>query len=348
VTLVAKTVSAALVGAVLAAGAASPTASTKRAAACSGASDPAVAVTVGLRRKPGAMLLAGSTLWVGVHGARPARPGRLLQMDARTGRIRRSWPLPVDPLRLAAGFGSIWLTGQGGERRYAGVLRINPRTGRVTAVVRRRLGLGTALATSAHAVWVGGPDRYPPHQPERAGVYFVYKIDPRTDTIVERFRLHSTVIDLAGAGRALWITGWYAVAKLSESGRVLLRQPVRGSAWSITRAGDGVWAAHTFYGTRRTPGTPPPARELFRIRDASNPRLTVVDLDESPWLVTAAGDVVWVALGGFSHEVARFRDGRPPTTLARIPVHGVVHGLEAARDGVWVAQFTPNALSRIC
>jgi hypothetical protein len=179
-------------------------------------------------------------------------------------------------------------------------------------------------------------------------VYFVYKIDPRTNTVVRRFRLSSTVIDLAGAGRSLWITGWYAVVKLSESGQVLLRQPLRGSAWSITRAGDGVWAAHTFYGTRRTPGVPPPARELFRIREASKPRLTVLALDESPWEVSAKRGVVWVALGEFSREVERFRDGRPPTALGGIPIRGVVIGLQATRDGAWVAQLKPNGLSRVC
>jgi hypothetical protein len=305
-------------------------------------------LTVPLDQKPRAMLLAGRTLWVGVRGARPSRPGRLIRIDARTGRLLGTFRVPFDPLRLAAGFGSVWLTGQSRDRRYAGVLRLDPQTGRVKAVVRWRDGLGTALATTAHAVWVGGPDRYPPRQPERSGVYFVYKIDPATNTVARRFRLRSTVIDLAGAGRSLWITGWYAVVKLSESGRVLLRQPVKGSAWSIARAGDGVWAAHTFYGTRRTRGTLPAARELFRIRAASAPRLTVIDLDESPWQVSAAGDVVWIALGEYSHEVAPFRDGRPPTALARVSIPGIVHGLQAMRDGAWVAQLRPNGLIRVC
>jgi hypothetical protein len=354
VTLGAKNVSVALVAAVVTAGAAVSTSpaghpeSTGRGGTYSDRGDPAVALTVRLRRRPGPMLLAGRTLWVGLQGVRPGRPGRLLQVEARTGRIRRSFSLPVDPLRLASGFGSLWLTGQGGDRRYAGVLRLDPRSGRVTAIVRRREGLGTALTTTAHAVWVGGPDRYPRNHPERSGVYFVYKIDPQTNAVVRRFRLRSTVIDLAGAGRSLWITGWYAVAKLRESGRVLLRQPIRGSAWSIARAGDGVWAAHTFYGTRRTPGVPPPARELFRIREASKPRLTVVALDESPWEVSAAGGVVWVALGEYSHDVERFGDSQPPMSLARVPIPGIVHGLQATRDGAWVSQLAPNGLSRIC
>ena len=334
VSLAAKTASIALVVAALTAGTAAPRGTS-------------ICATIPLRAKPRTMLLSGHTLWVALRGAHAAKPGRLLRLDARSGRVLASFPLPFDPLRIAAGFGSLWLTGQGGERRYGGVLRLDPRSGHVLAVIRRRTGLGTALATTAHAVWVGGPDRYPPHHPERAGVYFVYKLDPRTNSVVRRFRLRSTVIDLAGAGSSLWITGWYAVARLSESGRLLLRQPIKGSAWSIARAADGVWAAHTFYGTRRIRGTPPPARELFRIRE-TQPRLTVVDLDESPWEVSSAGGVVWVALGEYSHQVERFRDGRPPTALAPVAIPGVVHGLQAGRQDVWVAQLMPNALIRVC
>jgi hypothetical protein len=216
------------------------------------------------------------------------------------------------------------------------------------SVVRWKKTLGTALATTANAVWVGGADVYPKGHEERAGVYFVYKIDPRRDAVVRRFRLRSTVIDLVGDGRSLWVAGWYAVARLSESGRLLLRQPIVGSAWSIARAGDGVWAAHTFYGTRKTRGVPPAARELLRIRDTSKPRFTAVELDESPWEVTAAAGVVWVALGEYSHEVQRVRDTRPPTNLAKVEIRGVVLGLQAAADGAWVAQVTPNQLSKVC
>jgi hypothetical protein len=316
--------------------------------ACGGSAAPTLALTVRLRSRPGPMLLAGRTLWVGINGVRPGRPGRLLRLDAQTGRVLRSFRLPVDPLRLAAGFGSLWLTGQGGDRRFAGVLRLDPRTGRVTAVVRRRLGLGTALATTAHAVWVGGPDRFPPGHPERSGVYFVYKIDPRSNTVARRFRLRSTVIDLVGERRSLWVAGWYAIVRLSESGRVLLRQPVTGSAWSIALAGDGVWAAHTFYGTRRSPGVPPAARELFRIRDRSSPRLTVVDLEASPWQVSSAKGVVWVARGEFSRAVERLRDARPPAPLGTVAIPGIVIGLQATADGAWVAQLRPNQLDKIC
>jgi hypothetical protein len=87
VSLGAKTASAALLTAALTAGTAvavSP--------AGSGSTCPP---TVPLNGKPGPLLVAGRTLWVGVHGTQAGRPGRLLKLDARTGRLRGSFPLPT-------------------------------------------------------------------------------------------------------------------------------------------------------------------------------------------------------------------------------------------------------------
>ena len=178
-------------------------------------------------------------------------------------------------------------------------------------------------------------------------MYFVYKIDPRRNAVVGRFRLRSTVIDLVGDGASLWITGWYAVAKLSEAGRPLFRLPITGSGWSITPVRDGVWVAHTFYGTRRD-RPPPPAQRLLRVRESAKPRLMVLELDASPWEVSAAAGAVWVALGEYSHEVQRVRDARTLSSPTKVRIPGVVHGLAATGDGAWVSQVTPNQLSRIC
>ena len=314
---------------------------------CAGAAQPGVAFTIRLPGKPGPMLLSKQTLWVGIHGPRAWAPGRLVAFDTRSGRVRRTFRLPVDPDRVVAGFGSLWITGEGIDRRYRGVIRLDPRSGRVLSVIRGAKQLGTALATTKSAVWVGGPDIYPKGHPEKAGVYFVYKLDPGRNAVARRFRLRSTVIDLAGRGASLWITGWYAVAKLSESGRVLFRQPIAGSGWSIAPTRDGVWVAHTFHGTRRD-RPPPPARRLLRIRPGATPRVAVLELDESPWEVSAAGDVAWVALGEYSHEIVRVRDARAPASPTAVRIPGVVHGIQAAPDGVWVAQVTPNQLSRVC
>lgn len=305
-----------------------------------------MAFSVPLPSKPGKMLLSKGTLWVGIQGARPGRPGRLLALDPSSGRLRRTIRLPVSPLRFVTGFGSLWLTGGGGPR-YSGVLRLDPRSGRVLRVIRGAHSLGSALAATRHGIWVGGADTFPKGHPEKSGVYFVYKIDPRENAVVKRVRLRSTVIDLVGDGPALWVTGWVAVPKLSDAGRVLFRQPIVGLGSSIGRAGEGVWVAHTFNGSR-TDRQPPPARELYRIREHSKPHMTRIPLaEEAPWQVSAAAGVAWVAAGWSSHQVLWLDDTRTPSPTA-VPVAGIVKGVQATGRGAWVAQSKPNRLSRIC
>ena len=314
---------------------------------CSGHAAPTVATSVPLPGKPGQLLLAKGTLWVAIQPARWGRPGSLLALDPRSGRIRRRIRLPVSPMRFVAGFGSLWLTGAGGGRRYSGVLQLDPRSGRVLRVIRGAHPLGSALAATTRGIWVGGADTFPKGHEERSGVYFVYRIDPRRGAVLGRVRLRSTVIDLVGDGPALWVAGWLAVPKLSETGRVLFRQPIVGSGWSIARAGEGVWVAHTFNGSRRD-RQPPPARELYRIREFSKPHLTRIQLEDSPWQVSAAVGVAWVAAGESSHQVLRLTDMHTATPTA-VPVPGgIVRGIQATRSGAWVSQWKPNRLSRIC
>jgi hypothetical protein len=288
---------------------------------------------VGLPGPPAPLALAGNTLWVGIHGK---KRGRLLALDARDGRTLRSFPLPFDPLRILPAFGSLWLTG-GGDRRYTGVMQMNPRTGAIVRVIRGERSLGAAIAATTSAIWVGGADVYPPGQPEKAGVYFVHKIDPRRGVVVTGYRLPSTVIDLLGDGDRLWVGGWYAILQLSERGRVLLRHPIVGSVWSLTHAPGGIWAAHTFVGRRGT-GVPPPAFELFRVRGS---QLDTIPLDESPWLVSSAGGVLWIAAGEYSHEVLRL-SGAP------VSIGGTLRNLQAVPGAVWIAQREPNRLIKAC
>jgi len=305
-----------------------------------------VAFSVPLPGQPGQMLLSKGTLWVAIQPAHWGRPGRLLALDPSSGRVRRTIRLPVSPMRFVAGFGSLWLTGAGGGGRYSGVLRLDPRSGRVLRIIRGTHPLGSALAATTGGIWIAGADTFPAGHPEKSGVYFVYKIDPGRAAVVQRIRLRSTVIDLVGDGPALWVTGWLAVPKLSADGLILFRQPIVGAGWSIARAGEGVWVTHTFYGSRRD-RQPPPARELYRIREFSKPHLTRIPLEDSPWDVSAAAGVAWVAAGRSSHQVLWLDDTRTPSPTA-VPVSGIVRGIQATAGGAWVAQSKPNRLSRIC
>ena len=101
---------------------------------------------------------------------------------------------------------------------------------------------------------------------------------------------------------------------------VLLRAPIVGSGWSVTRVKGGAWVAHTFNGTRRY-RVPPPARELFRMCAPAQPHLTRIPLGQSPWQVSATARGTWVALGDYSHEVEWVPD-EPAPQARTVPVGG--------------------------
>jgi streptogramin lyase len=91
---------------------------------------------------------------------------------------------------LAAGFGSLWVSG------FGSVTRVDPVTGRVIARIRTPgTGDHTQLATGVGSLWVTA-----------AGNGVVYRIDPRRDRINATVRLGEPVLGIAyGAGR-VWVT----------------------------------------------------------------------------------------------------------------------------------------------
>jgi hypothetical protein len=76
--------------------------------------------------------------------------------------------------------------------------------------------------------------------------------------------------------------------------------------------------------------------------------LTVLELDESPWAVSAAAEVTWVALGDSSHEVLRVDESQSPLTTARAEVPGIVTDVEAGPGGAWVAHTHRNGVTKVC
>ena len=296
---------------------------------------------------PGFLLLKGHDLWAAVAARRPAGRGAVARVDARSGRVERVLRLPVDPYQLAYGFGSLWVTGATNDQRYRGVLRVDPRSGRVVRVVRGPRALGSKLATTSHGVWVGGADIYPKGHPEKAGVRFVYEIDPRRNAVVRRVRLpgQATVISLVGAGSSVWSVGWWGVVKLSASGRVLFRHPIDGSGWSLALTPGVVWVAQPWFGERPVRRQDSPARRLLRIRVAAPSRQTVVELPTQPGGVSAAAGVVWV---GASAGLARLDAAQTPPALTDVPVSFDLNYHVAFPGGVWVSERHANRVSKVC
>jgi hypothetical protein len=316
-------------------------------AGCPSANGTSVVASVHVPGRPGFLLLKGDDLWVAVAAPRASGRGAVVRVDARTGRVVRVLRLPIDPYELAYGFGSLWVTGATNDRRYRGVLRVDPQSGRVVRVIRGPRALGSKLATTSRAVWVGGADIYAKGHPERAGVRFVYEIDPRRNAVARRVRLpgQATVISLAGAGSSLWSVGWWGVVKLSATGRVLFHRPIDGSGWSLALTPGVVWVAQPWIGERPVRRQDRPARRLLRISVAAPARQTVIELPTQPGGVSAAAGVVWVGGNG---RLARLDAARLPPVLTAVPLELTPSYHVAFSGGVWVSELHASRVSKIC
>lgn len=329
------------------AGAGTASSSPSPAPTCPTANGPAVVAMVSVPGRPGFLLPKGNGLWVAVAAPHASGRGAVARVDARSGRLERVLRLPVDPYQLAVGFGSLWVTGQTNDPRYRGVLRIDPRSGRVVRVIRGPRALGSKLATTSRAVWVGGADIYPKGHSERAGVRFVYEIDPRRNAVVRRVRLprQATVISLVGAGSSLWSVGWWGVVKLSASGRVLFRHPIDGSGWSLALTPGVVWVAQPWFGTRPVRRQDSPARRLLRIPVAAPSRESVIELMDQPGGVSAAAGVVWVGGNG---QLERLSATKLPPTPTSVRLKLIPNYHVAVQGGVWVSERYTNRVSKVC
>ena len=312
---------------------------------CPSGSGAEIVTRVQLPGRPGFLLLRDRTLWVAIASDQPGGRGQLARVDARTGRIERLFRLPNNPYRIAYGFGSLWVTGEvrPASRRFAGVLRLDPRTGRVLRVIRGPVLLGAAIAATPEGIWVGGGDVYAPGHPNQAGVRYVFEIDPRRNAVVRRVRLKATtVIDLLAEHRSLWATGWGGVVKLSPTGRVVFRQPFYGSGWALARASGAVWVAQPFSGTR-DPRTQRRARRLLRVTIRPR-RLTTVELEVAPGDVDAEDGIVWLGVNG----LARIEGRETPPTPQTLTLDVHPNRIAAFRGGAWIDELGTRTLTKIC
>jgi len=298
---------------------------------------------------------AAGTVWIAVAGRRNPRTGEILRggkavaVDAETGRVERVLSLPVDPTELAVAFGSLWVIGSPTERRYTGVLRVDPRSGRVLSVIRASHAYGSRIGATADAVWVGGADVYAKGHSDRAGVRYVYKIDPKRNLVMRRVRLPQgmTVLHFEGEQSSLWVSGWWGVAKLSSTGRVLFHEAFSGAGWSMARAARAVWVVLPWTGTPydRRQDASHAARRLLRIdTGGGSPRATVIDLEQQPGGVAALGDTVWLA---GSTGLARVDDHATPPAIVPVAVDVHPTDMEPFAGGVWVAEFRKHRLVKI-
>ena len=209
----------------------------------------------------------------GLHHGRsvPAQPNA-------AGRVVSSVSVPDAVFSIAAAEGGVWVP----DANAGTLLRIDPRSGRITATITistvtgPRSGFDT-VATSPGAVWVtsGADDA-------------LLRIDPSSNTVAQRIPLGMRPSSLAVLGGDVWVTGSQANRVLRVSvatGDVLATVPVTDPR-SVAGGDGAVWVVSELEGV------------LSRIDPATNRAqafyTAVPDLDYVIDAVTAVDDGVWV------------------------------------------------------
>lgn len=322
---------------------------------CGTTTQPTIAFRTALPRTPMHVFDDGRTLWVALSGRHNPRTGATLAggsivaVDRHSGRILRRLRLPLDPTQFAAAFGSLWVIGGPISRQYSGVVRIDPGDGHVIAVIRASHAYGSRITATASAVWVGGADVFAQGHSDQAGVRFVYKINPRTNAVVLRVQLPqgTTVLDLHPEGSSLWVSGWWGVANISDSGRILFHAPFRGAGWTMAETPQAVWVTLPWSGTPYQRRQDPSHRtqQLLRIdRAGHQPSVTAINLPEQPGGVAAFGDTVWM---GGSQGLARIDDTTTPPVVTPVGIDLDPTALFPFQGGVWVTEAAKNQVTKV-
>jgi ABC-type transport system substrate-binding protein/class 3 adenylate cyclase len=248
--------------------------------------------------EPGYPTFGAGSLWVGDFAA-----PRVARYDPRYGALTARIRLPAGGLAtpdftngVAFGAGSLWASYGKWPFRVA---RIDPRTERVVDTLDLRDADGQALlAFGGGALWVVSQD---------TGRF--WKIDPATNSVVGRGRLHDGwVEDAAFIGGSLWlpIQDDAAVWQVDDSANIVRSLPTGDKPYALGDGGRQVFVANQNGGT------------ISRI-DGRSGRVSTVRVGHMPNTAAVAGGLVWVSL---TPSAADARRGLDPRTTVRMVTQG--------------------------
>ncbi len=228
---------------------------------------------------------------------------------------------------ITAGFGAVWTTGM------SGVVRINPRYGRVTGQVRAKTsGFIPTLTAGEGALWV-----LTHHQ--------IRRIDPLRSRVVGRpLRLDrlSFAFD-AGAG-ALWVADYNdgILRKLEpRTGRLLATiEGVGLHIEAIAATSQAIWVASVGPWTKNSHGevTPIGSGIVTRIDPRTGRVVARIPVGRGPSAITVGAGSVWVANSrGLRPSLSVSRiDTRSNRVTATFELHRLLAGITVADGYVWV------------
>jgi YVTN family beta-propeller protein len=248
----------------------------------------------------------GTTLWVGVYAS-----GRLIAVDAATGRVTRSIRVGSTPCRVALGGNAAFVALDG----PGNVVRVDLRSGRKRVVP---VGRGAFDVVRAHGlVWAVSFE---------AGT--VTLLDPRTGGVKRVLRVGEYPTGLASCGGTMWVGHGRASSSLSSIDPRTLRVrhfPVAASEPRRPRCIGGVlWVATPESVLRVDPAD---GRVIGRLRIGE----TLGDLAPAP------DGLVWVT--DKQHSVVHRIDPEGATVVDSFPAGPGAFALARAGDAMWVTSY---------
>ncbi|MEA2466958.1 MAG: hypothetical protein QOJ57_1084, partial [Thermoleophilaceae bacterium] len=257
----------------------------------------------------GGVALGGGSLFVGEGRGGPG----VVRIDTRTRRVTARWNVPThgfgvsDPAGIAAGAGSVWLA------RGAEVVRVDARSGR--ALHRFSLPITATLVAFAHGrLWAASSENGQ-----------VEEIDPATNRIAARAKLHGWVSALAIGGGSVWATVVPddEVFRLSEDdASIEATLPTGRDPAALSTASGALWVANAA------------GRALTRV-DMSTGKRTETAIDGTPQLVREHAGLLWVAVSPSLAQPAAAAD-RPEI---RVALPGGLELDPATGTPPWLAQL---------
>jgi hypothetical protein len=203
--------------------------------------------------------------WVTCSGsANPCAGNSVLKLDARTGTILATIPLPGPTNWITTGLGSVWVSTQ------AGLVKIDPDTARVVATFAIKTD---HLATAGDSLWATGV---------AGDLRDVAKIDPSNGNILKKVAF-ADPCEMLATDQAVWVSscmssggqrGDQLLRIDPTSGRILYRVPVRwgGSlAFAAHRLWLPVWAQDHFEIAAHDPKTGKATGTVLKVKPSPVP-----------------------------------------------------------------------------
>lgn len=225
----------------------------------------------------------------------------------------------TQPVSVASGAGSIWVTNEGSST----VSRIDPVRNSVVQTIQLT-GRPVGIAFENGALWVSVPEN---------GTLF--RINPATNTVVQTLEVGQEPIDIAVSGDDLWVVNRLddAVLRLDAAdGRHLATISVGVRPAGIA-VGDDVWIANSADGT------------VTRVDRENDQVLQHIAVGNGPIDIAHGQGSVWVA-NSLDGTVSRI-DPVSGTVEAAIPVGSGPRGIAFGAGSVWVTNEFDGSVSRI-